>query len=253
MKTITQNHDFISWEEFLLQVEKASNQNLTWFYNQWFNQRGAPDWDIHWFQSQDSLRIEILQKPPYYRIDNLEVDIISNDLKILQKSFPINGNKTIQSIPVSFQVKEVKVDPYFKILHWDKQYKEEASALLPAILIQKERFNGHLDKADSVYKEAIKRVPSIDKYGLTFNLEYEIARVKTMKGDSAGAMKHYLNAIQQPVRGELLPLVYFRLAELAKGAKDQILFEQASIMAIAADAIVGNAYGIQEQIQSLKN
>jgi hypothetical protein len=253
LKNITERYAYISWDEFLLEIENASNQKLAWFNDQWFNQKGVPDWEAYWKQSGDSLHIEVTQKEPYYRIDNLELDIISKDNKILQRTIAIHGQKSNISIPVNFEIREVKIDPYFKILHWDKAYKEEALALLSATMVQNERIKGNLNKADSLYQEAVKLIPTNDKYGLAFSLEYEIARIKTMRGDSSGAIKHFLHAIQLPVRGELLPWAYFRLAELAKKVNDQNLFVQASNMAISADAVIGNVNGMKEQIQKLKN
>jgi hypothetical protein len=252
LKKITATYSHISWDEFLREIEKAAGKKLSWFYDQWFDRKGAPEWNTIWKQTGDSVKISIREESPYYRINNLEVEIISANSAISQKTITIDGERTEVVIPVDYRVREVKIDPYFKVLHWDKEYKDEIMTLLPATLVQNERIYGSLDKADSLYTIALKQLPSIDKYGFRFILEYEAGRIKTIKGDNLSAIAHFTDALQLPVRrADLLPWAYYRLAELAKKTGNNQLFEKVSLMAVNADAVTGGSNNMKAMIEKL--
>src|SRR5205085_695563 len=48
-------HGQVSWEEFLRTIERASGQDLTQFFAQWFERSGAPDFALSWRQDVDRI------------------------------------------------------------------------------------------------------------------------------------------------------------------------------------------------------
>jgi aminopeptidase N len=106
----------ISWDEFLDEIEKGSGMNLRWFYEQWFERKGAPRWELSWRQEGNVVRGTILQQQPYYRAD-VEVLIEGNSGQNLLKTVELRSEKTEFSFPSDFKVRNIIVDPHFLVLH----------------------------------------------------------------------------------------------------------------------------------------
>jgi hypothetical protein len=196
--------------------------------------------------------VQLKQPGHFYRIDSLELNIVTEE-GVTQKKWSLRKADELISIPVTSQVTQVIIDPHFRVLHWDKDYKEEVTSLARVSLVQTERLAGRLDKADSLYKVLINTIPFPDKYGVAFGLHYEMARIHMLRGNNDSALAYFFNALKEPVRrNDLLPWAYYRIAELSKKANNSV-FEWACAKAIMTDALTDNAIGMKEQIDRLKN
>jgi aminopeptidase N len=106
----------ISWDEFLDEIEKGSGMNLRWFYDQWFERKGAPRWEVSWQQEGDTIRGTIMQQQPYFRAD-VEVLIKGDHGREFLRTVELRSEKTEFSFPADFKVRTLIVDPHFLVLH----------------------------------------------------------------------------------------------------------------------------------------
>jgi hypothetical protein len=239
----------VTLEEFLAAIEKGARTNLTWFYKQWFERTGAPDWRMTWKQEGATLSGIITQSPPYYQA-TVEIQAKSSDCQQITRTVDIRGPRTEFALPVKFQVKEVILDPDFKVLHWTPEYRAEATALAPYWQGLVKWQDGKSAEAQQIISTALAQVPVPDLYAVRFMLEEGLARV--LQGDKSlskekkfSEMKiHLEKALASPVRRpDRLPWVYYFLATVAKQLNDQATLRWAVEGAITSDAALGGHTG----------
>jgi hypothetical protein len=116
---ITEKYKFrtIRWDEFVAAVQSTSKEDLGWFFSEWFERKGAPDWHVTWKQDGNTVRGEIKQAEPFYRVQ-LEVETIGVNGESVVHMVDTKEVQTELNWPVSFQVRDVVVDPHYHILHW---------------------------------------------------------------------------------------------------------------------------------------
>jgi aminopeptidase N len=71
LHNLTRRYAFreITWDELLRAIEVGAGRNLRWFYEQWFERTGAPDFQLTWRREGRRLRGVITQASPFYRAD----------------------------------------------------------------------------------------------------------------------------------------------------------------------------------------
>ena len=70
-----------------------------------------------WKQDGNAVRGEIKQAEPFYRVQ-LEVETIGVNGESVVHLVDTKEAQTELNWPVSFQVRDVVVDPHYRILHW---------------------------------------------------------------------------------------------------------------------------------------
>jgi aminopeptidase N len=117
----------IGWDRFLRAIEESSGRDLNWFYDQWFRRTGAPEFDLSWRQDNGRLVGTIVQKPPFYRA-TLDVEVTGSNGVIITTRVDVSAEGSTEfTLPVTFDVKNVALDPSYKILRWTPDYKATAS------------------------------------------------------------------------------------------------------------------------------
>jgi hypothetical protein len=127
LHNLTRRYAFreITWDELLRAIEVGAGRNLRWFYEQWFERTGAPDYQLDWKQEGRLVRGTISQPAPYYRAI-LEVEIKGANRRLLKTIEIVNGQKEFNwSVP--FKVDSVVLDPNYKLLRWTSEFKTRAS------------------------------------------------------------------------------------------------------------------------------
>lgn len=124
LRDFTAKHAFqrVTWEEFLQAVERGTGRNLQWFYDQWFERPGVPEWQLTWRQEGATVRGEITQAPPYFRA-TLDVEAASRDGLKQSVAVEVDGPKTEFTIPLKFPAQNVVLDPHFRVLRWTPEYR----------------------------------------------------------------------------------------------------------------------------------
>lgn len=230
-------HSGLSWEQFTAAVSKAHGSNLDWFFQQWFEQTGVPDWQTTWQQQQNELQVTLTQTGNTYRLP-IEVLVTYENGVTMLKQVTISEQHNTIKIPVQGKVRSVKTDPYFKILHWDDTLKPEAMAMGKVVRVQKLRIEQRNDEAEALALAYLDTLPPTDQFGIEFSLLYNLGRMKGLQQKSAEALEYYLRAIKCASRNaDYLAYAYYRIAALAAEKKDRSLFDWAVQQAIKADAL----------------
>ena len=133
LHNLTRRYAFreITWDELLRAIEVGAGRNLRWFYEQWFERTGAPDFQLTWRREGRRLRGVITQASPFYRA-TLEIEAKSNQGQRLVRVVRVSGAQTPFSFPVNFQVEAVTLDPHYLVLRWTPEYRNAASAARPS-------------------------------------------------------------------------------------------------------------------------
>ena len=129
---ITRRYAFreVTWSEFLRAVESGAGRNLRWFYEQWFERAGAPEFQLTWRQGGERLRGVITQTSPYYQA-TLEVEAKNNKGQRLVRAVKVHGAQTTFSLPANFRAETVTLDPHYLVLRWTSEYRKAASVAAP--------------------------------------------------------------------------------------------------------------------------
>lgn len=241
----------IGWDEFLNAIEKGSGQNLKWFYEQWFERTGAPEWQVTWKQEGQRVRGIIVQSAPYYRA---LVDVqIDGERGSSVHPLTISGPRTEFNWPVKFAAKSITVDPHFLVLHWTPEYRKQATVLMPYTKGDLKLWEGQNEEAIQEFRTGMAQIPEPDEYGLRFLLEYGLARAYTDQQKYTEARAHIMAALQSPVRPrEILPWAYVQLAIIAQNTKDESTFKSAIDAVMAAEAKAGRRTGAADRVHTLK-
>jgi len=126
---ITRRYRFrsLTWQEFLAAIELGAAPDLGWFYEQWFQRTGAPDFRVSWTQQGDTLRGVVTQPEPIYRA-RLRVLIRDGGRGELFHLVVTTGANVEFAVPVGFRVSSVILDPDFEILRWTSEYRAAADS-----------------------------------------------------------------------------------------------------------------------------
>jgi hypothetical protein len=239
----------LSWQQFLDALQQHSNQNMSWFFQQWFSQTGAPDWQVQWKQEQGKVSLSVTQTPPYYQL-NLEVLLEGESNRTLTQTIKIDGPQTDIEIPVDFHVRQVTLDPHFVVLHWTPEFHAEAKALGEVTAANFDRIQGKKEQARTGFSAAITSAVTPDTGGVVFRSEVGLGRLAMSAQSWPEAKIHFMNALSAPVRpADELPWAYYRLANVAEQLKDDGLLGWAVSGTITADSLLtaptGAAIGVQ--------
>ncbi|MDQ3062550.1 MAG: hypothetical protein M3R14_06755 [Acidobacteriota bacterium] len=116
-----------SWQEFQQIVEAEARQDIHWFFEQWFERTGAPDFQLDWKQEGNIVSGTLSQPALYYRA-TLEVEIKGASSRKLLKTIEITNGETKFNWSVPFKVDSVTLDPNYKVLRWLPEFREQSSS-----------------------------------------------------------------------------------------------------------------------------
>src|SRR5690606_4537011 len=112
----------VAWDELLQAIEEGSGRDLQWFYAQWFERTGAPEWQLSWRQVGDAVHGTIRQAEPCYRA-SLEVRAEGADGQSRAETVEVDGVATEFKLPVAFAVQSVALDPHYRVLRWTAELR----------------------------------------------------------------------------------------------------------------------------------
>ncbi len=111
----------VSWHDFQKYIEAHSQQDIRWFFEQWFDRIGAPDYKVFWKQDSKLIEGGIIQSRPFFRT-KIEVEI-RGEGKSLLKTLEIDGEQVLFSLAIPFKADSVTLDPNYKVLRWLPEFR----------------------------------------------------------------------------------------------------------------------------------
>jgi hypothetical protein len=241
LQTITRQYaaSQISWDEFLQTIEKGAGTNLKWFYEQWFERKGAPEWDLSWQQVGNTVRGTIIQPQPYFRAA-VEVLIEGDDYQTALQTVDLRSEHTAFSFPVTFPVRQVTIDPHYLVLHRTPELRALRPAMSAHARASLERNKKQFDSAEKILREALEKETDPDIYGARFTLLVSLGQVFLEQKKFAEAKTYLQMALATASRrAQVLPRAYLYLAQAAKGLNDEVTLKFAVGNAISADTAIG--------------
>jgi len=112
-----------SWSDFQQAIEAGAGQDVHWFFEQWFERTGAPDYRLTWRQEGKTVRGVVSQPPPYFRA-TLEVEVNGSSRRLLRTIEVVNG-RTEFNWAIPFKVNSVILDPHYKVLRWLPEFHSQ--------------------------------------------------------------------------------------------------------------------------------
>ena len=130
LRHITQRFAFqrVTLRELWRAIEMGAGRNLHWFFQQWFERRGAPEFNLAWKQQGGKVLGTITQASPYYRA-TLQVEVQGNEKQRSMHAIKVNAARTEFVLPVKFRVQSIALDPHYLILRWTPEYRAAARAM----------------------------------------------------------------------------------------------------------------------------
>ncbi|HSQ35582.1 MAG TPA: M1 family aminopeptidase, partial [Candidatus Binatia bacterium] len=111
-------------DDLRARFEKASGQDLKWFFEQWFLRKGAPEFAIDCWCAPRSknwlVQVMITQLRDVYRV-KAEIGFDRGAFRDV-RTVEIKARETKFSFLVSYKPHSVRFDPDYKILRWSEQF-----------------------------------------------------------------------------------------------------------------------------------
>ena len=130
LRHITRRFAFqhVTIRELWRAIEIGAGRNLHWFFEQWFERRGAPEFQLTWKQAGKKVSGTITQVSPYYRT-TLQVEVQGNEKQRSLHAIKVNATRTEFVLPVKFRVQSMTLDPHYLVLRWTPEYRAAARAM----------------------------------------------------------------------------------------------------------------------------
>jgi len=138
LRQITQRYAFqhVTIRELWRAIERGAGRNLHWFFQQWFERRGAPEFQLTWKQEDHRVSGAITQAAPFYRA-TMEIELEGAAGQRLIHKIKVSGARTEFVLPVGFVVHSITLDPHYLVLRWTPEYHAAAEAARSAKAISK--------------------------------------------------------------------------------------------------------------------
>ena len=227
----------ITWDQFIAAFDDGSDGKYKWFFSQWFDRTGAPDWRLTWDQARGTVQGVVTQEPPYFA-GLVDVEARSDGgAKQVRQVEVLPQARSEFAWPVDFKASKIELDPEFHVLHWTSGYRAEALLLAPYWqAFVRSNSDPTNEAAVAIVEAALKRIPAEETTGARFMLEELTARLR-LEDAKAHLQRGFMSASR---RNDRLGWSYFLLGTIASRLNDQPLLQFAIEGAVGSDALTGN-------------
>ncbi|HEX6628910.1 MAG TPA: M1 family aminopeptidase [Gemmatimonadaceae bacterium] len=118
----------ITWQQFRAAVDAGAGRDMKWFFDQWLNRAGAPDFRLDWQQDGGVVRGTISQSAPYYRA-HLRIDAEGVNGERIANVVEVAGGSTAFELTPAFTVVRMELDPDYEVLRWTPEYHALADSV----------------------------------------------------------------------------------------------------------------------------
>lgn len=222
----------VSWEQFVSAVEAGAGKNLSWFFEQWYERKGVPQWQVEWQQQGETVNLHVRQTAPYYLLTAEAV--FEGQGQRRKQVIQIKGGDTAVTFRMPFSVTKVRLDPGFDIPRWTPENREQAETLRPLVQATNLLQSGRAAEAlQQLRSEVTPEKPLSEK---RFLVDVFLFFVESDSRRPNEAKQHLEAALASPKRRlELLPLLYYRRALQALNDGDRAALEESVSMAVQAE------------------
>lgn len=222
----------VSWDQFVSAVESGAGKDLSWFFEQWYERKGVPQWQVEWQQQGRIVNLRVRQAAPHYRLTAEAV--FEGQGQRRKQIIQLKGEDTAIAFKLPFSVTKVRLDPDFDIPRWTPENREQAETLRPLVqatsLLQEGRAAEALKQLRS---ELTPEKPLSEK---RFLADVFLFFVESGSRRPNEAKQHLEAALASPKRRlDLLPLLYYRRALQALNDGDKAVLEESVSMAVQAE------------------
>ena len=210
----------ITLGELLQEIQNAAGEDLSWFYEQWFNRSGAPTLSVAWDQQNDHLKYTISQDTPAYRL-TVPMQIEFSDGSAIIEHAEVLKEKNDFTATIPKEVYAVRLDPHFEVFHATVEQKSEANDLIYFTRGSSLWNSNQTESALRTFQEGLEHLPKSDNHGVEFLLRLYIGWIYQEANKFDDAKREYDVALELPVRlSEYLPRLYLNVAKIAKEQGD---------------------------------
>jgi aminopeptidase N len=118
----------LTWPEFREAATRAAGRDLDWFFDQWLNRSGAPDFKLAWQQQGARIRATITQRDPPYRA-HLTIEARGRSGERFSTVVEVSGPAHVVELTPGFVVDELVLDPNYEVLRWTPEYHAMVDSL----------------------------------------------------------------------------------------------------------------------------
>ena len=118
----------ITWQQFLAAVDAGAGRDMKWFFDQWLNRAGAPEFHLDWRQNGGVVRGTISQPEPYYRA-HLRIDAEGANGERMSNVVEVTNASAAFELTPPFTVVRMVLDPNYEVLRWTPEYHALADSI----------------------------------------------------------------------------------------------------------------------------
>lgn len=119
--------DRITWEDFLKEVNIGAKRDLSWFYSQWFDRAGVPEWRVTMVGTDEAPSAVVLQDSIPYRV-TARVDVASERCKAVTMHVVLAAERTNPlPLPSKCGRASFAIDSTYEIIRWTPELRREFS------------------------------------------------------------------------------------------------------------------------------
>lgn len=239
----THGAGYVTWDRFVEDLQRHGTRPLTPFIDAWFAAADAPRYEVSWRRTGRTVRGRIAQgaaiKPA-----TLELEVVFADGTRSRHRVRATGRQTPFELPAPQPVRSVTLDPDYKILRWSAELRDEAAVLADTMRALVLTALGRKDEAEQLLTTFLRARPTDNRHDRLLLARSTLARLAEDRGCAPCALGHVEAALAiRPVALPPLAPVYLGMALRARRLGSTDLAARAAELAVAADALVGNANG----------
>jgi aminopeptidase N len=118
----------ITWADFTKGASRAAGRDLGWFFDQWLNRAGAPDFQLTWKQEGGRITATITQPEPTYRV-HLTLESRGRGGQRARNVVEVMGSSFTVELSPAFVVEDLVLDPEYEVLRWTPAYRAMVDSL----------------------------------------------------------------------------------------------------------------------------
>ena len=246
-------YEALTWNDFLGEIERASGNDLRWFYEQWFNRPGAPTLTLQWSQANGLLKYTIAQGKPVYRLA-VPVQIEFSDGTAIMQEAQVRNEKDDVVLKITKPVHIVRLDPHYTVFYATPEQKAEAEALTYFTRGNSQWNFSQTDEALKTFQEGLQHLPEVDAYGVEFLLRLHIGWIHQEATRFDEAKREYELALALPIRlADYLPRLYLNIAQIAQEQGDRKRVVWAAHNVLSTERALGPETGRSRRARELLN